>query len=122
GSANRMSAPYQAVHAQDGYFVLGAANQKLWKLLCNVLGRPDLLADARFSDNSRRLANRRELIAELEKTFETKLASVWVEELLAAGIPAGPINTYAEALDNEHSRERCMVMEIMHPAEGAIKL
>ncbi len=52
GSANRMSAPYQAVRASDRYLVVGAANPKLWKALCEVVGRPDLPADPRFTDKS----------------------------------------------------------------------
>src|SRR3546814_17210373 len=58
GTANRMSAPYQAVEASDGYFVMGATNNKLWKLLCDTIGRPELLADERFKDIASRLANR----------------------------------------------------------------
>ncbi|MGI4796695.1 MAG: CaiB/BaiF CoA transferase family protein, partial [Janthinobacterium lividum] len=69
GTSNRMSAPYQAVQASDGYFVMGATNQKLWTLLCGVLDRRELLDDARFIDISARLANREVLIDELEKSF-----------------------------------------------------
>src|SRR5262245_43519181 len=47
GTANRMSAPYQAFEAHDGKFVVGAANQKLWQAFCAVIERPDLLADSR---------------------------------------------------------------------------
>ncbi len=67
GSANRMSAPYQAVRASDGHFVIGAANPKLWTALCGVIDRADLLQDARFTDNVLRIRNREVLIAELER-------------------------------------------------------
>ncbi len=49
GTANRFSAPYQAVLASDGYFVLGANSNRLWQTLCEILERPDLLNDARFA-------------------------------------------------------------------------
>jgi formyl-CoA transferase len=55
GTANRMSAPYQAMKAADGHFVMGATNQKLWHTLCKVLERPDLLEDERFGTVSLRL-------------------------------------------------------------------
>jgi crotonobetainyl-CoA:carnitine CoA-transferase CaiB-like acyl-CoA transferase len=106
GTANRMSAPYQAVRAADGWFVMGATNEKLWRQLCRQLGRTDLLDDPRFVDISSRLANREDLIAELERTFTTRPAEEWVEDLLAAGIPAGRMNTYPEAL-----RARMRVIE-----------
>ncbi len=120
GTANRMSAPYQAVRAKDGYFVMGAPNQKLWQLLCETLDRKDLLDDPRFKDISTRLANRVALIEDLEKSFATKTSEEWVEVLLAVGIPAGPIHTYPEAFESAHGRHREMRLEIDHPIEGKV--
>lgn len=122
GSANRMSAPYQVVRAKDGYFVLGAANQKLWTALCRVIDRPELLEDERFTDNPRRLANRKILVDELERTFATRPVAEWVEALLAVGIPSSPINDYGEALASDHAQERRMTMIADHPVEGPLKL
>jgi len=121
GTANRMSAPYQAVRASDSYFVMGANNDKLWRSLCKLIERPDLLQDARFASIADRLANRVVLIEELEKTFTARPAEYWIEQMLGVGIPAGPIYDYAQALDNEHVRHRKMVMEIDHPAEGKVR-
>lgn len=120
GTSNKMSAPYQAVRAADGYFVMGATNQKLWHRLCETLDRPELRDDPRFVDNPARLANREALIVELEKSFTTRPAADWERELLAAGIPAGRLNTYPEAFDSEHGRHRQMRMEIPHPVEGSV--
>jgi crotonobetainyl-CoA:carnitine CoA-transferase CaiB-like acyl-CoA transferase len=121
GTANRMSAPYQAVKASDGYFVMGANNDKLWETLCNVMDRTDLLSDERYATIADRLANRAPLIEDLEKTFVTAPMEEWVEKLLAAGIPAGPIYNYEQALDNDHARLRQVSMEIDHPIEGRIR-
>jgi formyl-CoA transferase len=121
GTANRMSAPYQAVRASDGYFVMGANSDKLWRSLCELIDRPDLLKDSRFGSIADRLANRVALIEELEKTFVTQPAEDWVAQLLGAGIPAGPIYNYAQALDNDHARHRNVVMEIDHPVEGKVR-
>ncbi|RZT42103.1 CaiB/BaiF CoA transferase family protein [Cupriavidus agavae] len=120
GTANRMSAPYQAMKSADGYFVMGATNQKLWQLLCQTLDRHDLLADERFSTVALRLANRAALIAELERTFAQKTSDEWIESLLEVGIPAGPILTYPQAFDSEHGKHRQMRIEIDHPIEGKV--
>ena len=120
GTSNKMTAPYQAMAASDGYFVMGANNQKLWQLLCNVIGRVELLADERFSTISLRLANRAALEQELEQTFRQRPKDYWVDTLLASGIPAGPILSYPEAFDSEHGRARAMRMEIDHPIEGKV--
>lgn len=121
GSANRMSAPYQAFRAADRHFVLGAANQKLWTALCNVLERAELLDDARFATNTDRLKNREALVATIEPTLATRPADHWITALLAAGVPAAPILTYAEALVSEQAEARDMVLNIEHPVEGSIR-
>jgi crotonobetainyl-CoA:carnitine CoA-transferase CaiB-like acyl-CoA transferase len=121
GSANRMSAPYQAFRASDRHFVLGAANQKLWTALCGVLQRPDLLEDSRFATNTDRMQHREALAAAIEETLATRPAQEWVEALQAAGVPAAPILNYAEALVSEQAQARQMVMEMEHPVEGTIR-
>jgi crotonobetainyl-CoA:carnitine CoA-transferase CaiB-like acyl-CoA transferase len=121
GSANRMSAPYQAFRAADRHFVFGAANQKLWTALCGVLERPDLVADERFATNSERMRNREALVAEIEPTLATRPADDWIAALLAAGVPAAPILTYAESLVSEQAQARDMVLEMEHPVEGRIR-
>jgi crotonobetainyl-CoA:carnitine CoA-transferase CaiB-like acyl-CoA transferase len=121
GTANRFSAPYQAVRAKDAFFVMGANSNRLWQTLCEVLERPDLSSDARFKTIADRLLNRVALIAELEKSFAERSAADWIDILLAAGIPAGPILNYAEALASDHAKAREAVMEFTHPVEGKVK-
>jgi len=120
GTSNKMSAPYQAVACADGHFVMGANSQKLWRLLCTVIDRPELADEERFATIAARLANRPALIEALEQTFRTRGKDYWVSTLLEAGIPAGPILNYAEAFDSEHARARHMRMDIEHPVEGRV--
>jgi formyl-CoA transferase len=120
GTANRMAAPYEAVRANDGYFVLGANNDRLWLRLCETIQRPDLTVNPSYKTNSDRLANREALAADLEKTFLTQDREHWVSLLLGAGVPAGPISDYAEVFASDHSRARQMKMTIAHPIEGAV--
>jgi crotonobetainyl-CoA:carnitine CoA-transferase CaiB-like acyl-CoA transferase len=121
GTANRMSGPYQAVKAADGYFVIGAANQKLWLTFLDVLGRPELNDDPRFSSNSIRVSNREVLIETLAPTFATRTVHEWVNALLGAGVPAAPIYNYEQALASDHVAARQMVMNVAHPVEGTFR-
>jgi formyl-CoA transferase len=121
GTANRFGAPYQAVKAKDAYFVMGANNNKLFASFCEVIGRPELASDPRFAANTGRLSNRIALIAEMEKSLASKTAEEWIELLLDAGVPAGPILNFAQSLAAEHTRARGAVMEIEHPVEGQVK-
>ena len=121
GSAHRLSAPYQAIRARDGYFTVGANTDKLFEGFCRVIGRPDLLEDPRFSGRTERLVNRHALIPEIEKTTVGETRSYWLERLDEEGVPSGPINNYAEALSDPHALARQMVVDLLHPGAGEIK-
>ena len=121
GSAHRLTAPYQAVRAADGYFTVGANNDKLFAAFCGALGRPDLSEDPRFATRSLRMENRVALIEAIEKTTAGDTRAHWLERLDAAGVPSGPINDYAEALADPHALARRMVVDLEHPGAGAIK-
>ncbi|WP_443971626.1 CaiB/BaiF CoA transferase family protein [Sphingobium sp. CR28] len=121
GSANRMSVPYQAVMASDGWFVFGAANQGLWLTFLKVLGREELQEDPRYSSNALRVENRISLIESLAPTFLTRTKDEWIDALLAAGVPAAPILDYGEAVNSEQAIAREMVQMIPHPVEGEFK-
>jgi formyl-CoA transferase len=121
GSAHRLGAPYQALRAADGYFTVGAGSDKLFSSLCKVLGRENLLKDERYSKRAGRMANRPALIAEIEEVTVRKSRADWLAALEKAGVPAGPINDYAEALADPHTLARDMVVDLQHPGAGAIK-
>ena len=121
GSANRMSAPYQAVATSDGHVTIGANNDKLWRGTCAVIGAPELADDERFADNDRRMANRTELIPLLETYFVTKTTDEWVDLFLENGLPAGAIRDYAYVLgEDPHVKAREMIGSFEHPVEGTI--
>lgn len=121
GSANRMSAPYQAVEASDGWFVIGAANQGLWLTFLDVIGRAELQEDPRYANNANRVTHRQELIDDLAPTFRTRTKQDWIDAFLAAGVPAAPILDYGEAVESEQAIARDMVMQVKHPVEGEFK-
>ncbi|HET7386728.1 MAG TPA: CoA transferase [Nocardioidaceae bacterium] len=122
GSAHRLNAPYQALRAKDGFLTVGGNTQRLWQGLCEVLGRADLVDDPRFATNADRMAKRDELVVELESATKTRDVDEWVEALLDAGVPAGPIRDYAQVCEDPHTLARQMVVETTHPVEGRIRV
>lgn len=121
GSAHRVNSPYDAFPTRDGYLTIGANNARLWERLCAVLDRPDLLADPRFASNDDRVRNRMALKEELGGTLSTKDTEEWVELLLGAGVPAGPIRDYQQSCADPHTLAREMVVELDHPVEGRVR-
>ena len=122
GWRHRVSAPYQAMRVRDGYMVLGCANQRTWERFCSeVIERPDLLEDPRFLTNLDRGTN----VEALEEVLEGILAdhdrAFWLQRCDQAGVPAGPINDFDQAMHDEHYLARGMVQEMDHPVMGRMK-
>ncbi len=74
GSAHRMNAPYQAIRCADGYITLGAANERLFRRLADVLGHREWGDDDRFADNASRVRHRAELAERIEVMTSTDAA------------------------------------------------
>ena len=106
GSAHPNICPYDKFHARGGEIFLGVANDGQFRKLCEHLRRPDLAADARFADNAHRVDNRTALRAELEQLFMQHDADALCRDLMAAGIPAGPVNTVPQAFNQAHAAHR----------------
>jgi crotonobetainyl-CoA:carnitine CoA-transferase CaiB-like acyl-CoA transferase len=121
GSAHRLNAPYQALRTRDGHLVMAALTERQWRRLCAVLERPDLAGDPRFTTNADRMSSRAALAQELEAVLVTRDTDDWVEKLLAADVPAGPILDYRAALADAHTHARSMVLELDHPTAGHVR-
>ena len=93
GSGVPMIVPYQAFEVADGFMMVAAGNDNLFRRLAAALDRPSLADDPRFRNNSERVVNRAELVAILADIFRTGTRAHWAALLDAQGIPNGPINS-----------------------------
>ena len=100
GSAHPRNAPYRVFRSKDGYFGMAAGNNALWRSVCEVIGRPDLLADQRFLSPTLRAAHQDELLVILEEVFSEAVTAVWLERFRSAGVPCAPINSYSQVLQD----------------------
>ena len=122
GNAHPSVTPYQPVRARDKSMIIAVGNERLWAKFCKVLGlERTLMTDARFATNAERNLHRAELIALIEDVLAKRPAADWVEELVAAGVPAGPINFPDETLTDAQVLARRMIVELEHPLIGAVK-
>lgn len=121
GTRHRRSTPYQAYQTKDGYVTIGSGNQRLWERLCHeVLNKPEWITDERYLNLDLRMENKEELEYEIERILMKQSTSYWLEKLDSAGIPAGPVYTYDQALADPHVKAREMVVEMEHPKLGTI--
>jgi crotonobetainyl-CoA:carnitine CoA-transferase CaiB-like acyl-CoA transferase len=118
GNAHASIVPYEPFATADGWLAVAAANDGLFRRLCAVVARPELAADRRYATNEGRVRNRRLLVAALGDAFAERSSDEWLDELLAAGVPAGKIRGVAEALRG--AGDATVVVD--HPTAGALPL
>ena len=112
GSAHPRNAPYRGFQAKDKPFAVAAGNDKLWRDLCEVVGRPDLPDNGRFRNQNLRAKHQDDLFLILQPIFLTRNADEWLKELDAKGIACAPINDFADILSDEHVRHMGLVQRL----------
>jgi len=121
GSAHRMNAPYQAIRCADGYITLGAANERLFRRLCDVLGHTEWAHQPELADNASRVKHREALAGRIESITLLQPRSHWLTLLESHDIPCGPINDYAQVFADPQVLAREMVVETKHPTLGRLR-
>ncbi|HEV7912997.1 MAG TPA: CoA transferase, partial [Albitalea sp.] len=110
-SAHANVAPYDKFEAGGGPLFLAIVNEGQFRRFCETVGRPDLLADARFGSNPSRLAHREALRAEIESTLVRMPRDTLCRKLMRNGVPAGPVNSVPQAFEQAHAAHRGMLVE-----------
>lgn len=122
GWRHRVSAPYQSFATQDGFLVLGCANQRTWEKFCNeVVCQPEWIADPRFATNFERHKNVEALEALIETELRKQQTAAWLRRCDEVGVPAGPIHSFSEAMNDPQYLARGMVQSFEHPRAGHVK-
>jgi crotonobetainyl-CoA:carnitine CoA-transferase CaiB-like acyl-CoA transferase len=122
GNTHPSIVPYDIFKTADRYILVAVGSEKLWRQFCQVLNLTEMLMDdPRFATNADRLAHRREMYALLSDIFVARAADEWMAIFDAAGIPCGPINSIDETFTDPQVIERGVIVELEHPAIGAVK-
>src|SRR5258706_9008488 len=122
GARHPSITPFEAFPTADGHIIIAAGNDGLWVKLCAALGRADFATDARFKTNDLRNRNHGALRGALDPILGDKPTTAWIEILAKAGIPCGPINNIAQALEHPQVSARNMLIETDDPAAGRVRL
>jgi crotonobetainyl-CoA:carnitine CoA-transferase CaiB-like acyl-CoA transferase len=123
GNAHPSIVPYEVFRGRDGRaFVLGVGTEALWKKFVRMMGMENSVGqEERFRTNALRTKNRGALIPILQEKLDQQTASVWLEKLAEAEIPAAPINTVEEAVNDAQTLARNMIVQLEHPALGVAR-
>jgi crotonobetainyl-CoA:carnitine CoA-transferase CaiB-like acyl-CoA transferase len=115
GSGTAMIAPYQAFPTADGYAMIAAGSDALFRRLADALGEPDLAADPRFADNPSRVRHRAALVDAITAVTRALKTADLLERLRAAGVPSAPILTVDRVLDEPQTAASGMLVSAPHP-------
>ncbi len=123
GNAHPSIVPYEVFRGADGRcFVLGVGTEALWKRFLRLMEMESGVGqDERFRTNALRTKNRAALIPILQKMFDGQAANAWLGRLAAAQIPAAPINTVEEAVNDPQTLARSMIVQLEHPSLGTAR-
>jgi len=121
GSGHPSLSPYRNFRCRDGQWVfIAAANDRFWAKLTRAIGREDLASDPRFAKNLERVNNRAALESLLEEIFATYERESLLKILDEADVPATPVNTVDQVMNDPQTIERGMVERVQHPQLGEI--
>jgi crotonobetainyl-CoA:carnitine CoA-transferase CaiB-like acyl-CoA transferase len=115
GTAFPLIAPYQVFRARDGDLMIAAANDGLFRRLCEALGLPELAVDHRFTTNPDRLRRREELAAVIQDHIASESLTDVLERLESAGVPAAPVNDVGQVADHEQTSALGLIQSLPQP-------
>ena len=122
GARHPSITPFEAFRTADGWMIIAAGNDGLFRKLADALGRPDLASDPLFASNELRTRNAAALKTEIEQALASAGTAHWLEVVDAAGVPCGPINDVAQALADPQVATRNMVVTADDPEIGPLRM
>jgi formyl-CoA transferase len=122
GTAHESIIPYQVFNAKDRPIAIAAANQKLWSSFCIALGKWDWVDDILFESNPKRVENRDKLLPLIEAELVKKTCDEWMDILVKAAVPCGPVNDMEHLFADPQVKHRNMIAEVPHPTIGTLRL
>ena len=118
----RLLVPYRRPYAtSNGYVSVLIYNDKHWSRFFQIIGRPDLLNDARFSTHTARAKHIDEAYCFVSDTLATNTSEHWLQVFNEADIPAAPLYSVDDLIADPHLKQVGMLQDLQHPSEGAIR-
>ncbi|MBE0550088.1 MAG: CoA transferase [Rubrivivax sp.] len=121
GIRSQLTCPYQDFDCADGQVMIAVGNDKQYQQLCTeVIGRPELATDPRYTTTPLRVANRESLVPVIAEILRGNTVEHWMARLRAANVPAGPINDFAQVLNDPQIRHRELLQQVPHTLAGSM--
>jgi crotonobetainyl-CoA:carnitine CoA-transferase CaiB-like acyl-CoA transferase len=123
GSGSSTSAPRNVYRCRDGQFVaLSGSTQAMARRIFEVIGRADMIEDARFCSNSARVKHRALVDEAVGAWFAARSREEALGAMRQAGVTVGPVYTIADAVADPHFRERKIIVDVEDSELGTIPM
>jgi crotonobetainyl-CoA:carnitine CoA-transferase CaiB-like acyl-CoA transferase len=121
GYARMLAKERRPYETKDGYVCVLVYNDKQWRAFFDLIGRPELLADARYATPTARSQNFDESNRLVAEAMRTRSTAEWIAALEAADIPVQRMNSLQDIMDDPHLAAIGYFSSVEHPSEGRIK-
>lgn len=121
GNTHPLLCPYGLVRTSTGFVAVAAPSDHHWRLLTEIINRPELGADPRYATNEARLAHAGEVYGAVEAWSHRRSTSEVVAHL-GGQIPCGPVNTAADIAHDAHVAARHMIVQVDHPVGRTVDI
>jgi len=112
GSRHPSVTPFDAFDTSDSTIVIAVGNDKIFRALCEVFGRGELVGDPRFATNAQRTEHHAELKAIVEECLAAETTAHWLDKFRAADVPCAKINTIEDLFSYEQVKARNMLVGV----------
>ena len=121
GNAHPSIVPYQDFATATRRIALAVGNDGQFRAFAAIVGRPEWANDPAYATNAARVANREALITLIEAALATQPAGHWLDRLDAAGVPASPIQSVADAMADPQTAARSLIVGLPHASLGEVR-
>jgi len=122
GSKHPTITPFDIFQAKDGYVVIAAGNDAIFKRFCMAIGKPEWITDPRFDTNPHRCANEPILKQMIEEYTKPRTRWEVAKLLLENDVPSAPVYNVGEAVEDPHVNAREMIIELDQPQYGKVRV
>jgi CoA:oxalate CoA-transferase len=122
GARHPTITPFEAFATSDGSMIIAAGNDSLFIKMCEALGRPDMATNPEYKSNALRQKSQKKLKDEIESVLKTNTTDHWIAVVSKGGVPCGPINNIAQAIEHPQVAARNMLVDVPDGSGGTLKL
>ena len=122
GARHPTITPFEAFATSDGSMIIAAGNDSLFTKMCEALGRSDMATNPEYKSNALRQKSQQKLKQEIESVLKTNTTDHWIAVVSKGGVPCGPINNIAQAIEHPQVAARNMLVDVPDGSGGTLKL